>query len=101
MKAPAEPAQVRLDATDTLPEKPDASEPLDAPAHDPLRIRGEALRRSLRYTTLAWVYGAVWMAAIMGGTATKLAEHLGANDKIFALLAAGPLRPKNLGSETA
>ena len=46
-----------------------------APLHDPLRIRGNALRRSLFWALVAWIPGAFWQSASSGGSATKLALH--------------------------
>lgn len=56
----------------------------------PVRVTGRALRRSLYYTTMGWIFGAFWMAASTGGTVTELAKYLGANDRVFGLLAAVP-----------
>jgi len=42
----------------------------------PLRIRGAALRRSLHYCTLAWVFGAFWFSATNGATINRFAEYL-------------------------
>ncbi len=57
---------------------------------DSARVMGDALRRSLYYTTLAWFFGAFWMAAVGGGTITELAKFLGANDFVFGIMAAAP-----------
>ena len=54
------------------------------------RVVGDALRKSLRLTTVAWLYGAFWMASTSGLTQTRLASYLGANDIIFGLLGAMP-----------
>jgi MFS family permease len=55
------------------------------------RITGAALRKGLRLTTLAWVFGAFWMAAGTGLAQAKLAQYLGADDSRYGLLAAMPL----------
>lgn len=55
-----------------------------------MRISGEALRRSLYFTTLAWFFGAFWQASTSGGTLTELAKFLGANDFVFGIMAAAP-----------
>jgi MFS family permease len=62
--------------------------PADAP---PARIKGRALRRSLHYTTLAWVFGAFWQASSGGAITTELANYLGANDFVQACLTAAIL----------
>lgn len=54
------------------------------------RIVGDPLRRSLRLVTIAWFYGAFWMAATTGAPLTRLAQYLGADDFMFSLLAAAP-----------
>jgi MFS family permease len=73
---------------------PDNSMPADSthstPRHDPLRIRGPDLKRSLRFITIAWLFGAFWMYANTGTTSTKLATYLGADDFIFGILGAVP-----------
>src|ERR1035437_3897524 len=67
------------------------SELMREPANDPDRIRGEALRRSLYYTFVAWIPGAFWFGATNGAAAIELARSLGANDFVFALMSAAPL----------
>lgn len=64
-----------------------------APSLDvPARVTGDALRRSLRYTVLAWVPGAFWMGATGNTALTPLGKYLGANDLIFSLMiVAAPL----------
>jgi MFS family permease len=42
----------------------------------PDRIRGDALRRSLYYCTLGWVFGAFWFSATTGATINRFAEYL-------------------------
>ena len=89
-----------------LPVPPNKSEPLPssrlvaiedgAPGevggspHDPARIRGDDLRRSMKWTLLAWIPGAFWMSATSGGTATILAKYLGATALWIALMNAAP-----------
>ena len=68
-----------------------AEPPQPTPAReDRLRITGDALRRSLRWTYLAWIPGALWMAATSGGAATKLATYLGATAFWFGVMTAAP-----------
>lgn len=60
---------------------------------DPNRIRGDALRRSLFYTTVAWIPGAFWFSATNGATSVKFLEHLapddpGLRDLLFGLMGA-------------
>jgi MFS family permease len=52
-------------------------------------VTGEALRRSLRYTVLAWIPGAFWQGATGNTALTPLGKYLGANDLTFALLIVG------------
>ena len=54
------------------------------------RIRGGALRRSLYFNMLAWVFGAFWMASTSGATLTELTNYFRGNDAIFGYLAAVP-----------
>src|SRR6188768_215519 len=55
-------------------------------------VRGDALRRSLYYTFIAWIPGAFWTGATGGTSMTKLGEYLGANDLIFSIIfTAGPM----------
>src|SRR5690349_1843429 len=42
----------------------------------PDRIRGDALRRSMYYCTLGWVFGAFWFAATNGATINRFTEYL-------------------------
>ena len=65
--------------------EPDRREQVYIP-HDPNRIRGDALRRSLRANFLCWIPGAFWMGATAALTTTELGKYLGANDLSFALL---------------
>ena len=58
--------------------------------HDPYRIRGEALRRSLYFTMIAWLPGAFWQGATNGAPLVELAKHLGSTDFVYALLIAAP-----------
>lgn len=58
--------------------------------HDAYRIRGDALRRSLFWALIAWVPGALWQAWTSGGSATKLAQHMGANDFWIGAMTAAP-----------
>jgi MFS family permease len=53
----------------------------------PERISGDALRRSLYFTTFAWLFGAFWMSATGGATQTRLAMHLGVDDFLFGVIA--------------
>ena len=55
-----------------------------------LRVRGEPLRRSLRYVTVAWMFGVVWMSAASGSHFKILASSLGFNNFAFGLLATLP-----------
>lgn len=52
--------------------------------------RGPTLRISLRYLTVAWLFGAVWMTATSGAPLTQFARELGASEFQFGLLAALP-----------
>jgi len=54
------------------------------------RVSGLDLRRSLHRTTVAWLFGAFWMAAVGGSTQTRLGEWLGADDAKFGWLGAAP-----------
>ncbi len=54
------------------------------------RICGGALRRSLYFNMLAWVFGAFWMASTSGATSTELTNYFRGNDAIFGYLAAVP-----------
>jgi MFS family permease len=54
------------------------------------RIRGDALRTSLRFTLLAWIPGAFWQGATGTTAMTPFGQYLGANDFIFALINAAP-----------
>ncbi|HMO26018.1 MAG TPA: MFS transporter, partial [Tepidisphaeraceae bacterium] len=64
------------------PLNPDAS---TRPAY-PRRHR----RRSMTYVTVAWMFGAVWLASTSGAPLTLFAEKLGASEFQFGLLAALP-----------
>ncbi len=57
--------------------------------YDPLATPG-ALRRAMRFVTLAWVFGAVWITATAGAPLTLFAKGLGASRFEFGLLAAIP-----------
>lgn len=53
-------------------------------------IRGAERRRAMRIVTVAWMFGAVWMTATSGAPLTLFAQHLGATEFQFGLLAAMP-----------
>jgi MFS family permease len=55
-----------------------------------LAVRGEELRRSLRLTTAAWMYGIVWMSCTMGSHMPVFAQMLGASDWHLGLMTAVP-----------
>lgn len=59
------------------------------PVHG-VRPRGKQLKRSLRYLTVAWIFGAVWLAATSGAPLTLFAQGLGASEFQFGLLSAIP-----------
>ena len=60
-------------ANDSAPVLPYAGQ-----LHDPDRVRGDGLRRSLYFTMIAWIPGAFWAGAISGAPTFKLANYLGA-----------------------
>lgn len=53
-------------------------------------IRGVVRRQALRTITVAWIFGAIWMTATAGAPLTLFAQHLGASEFQFGLLAAMP-----------
>jgi len=53
-------------------------------------LRGPDLRRALFLTTLAWVFGSVWLTATSGAPLTLFAKGLGASNFQIGLLAALP-----------
>lgn len=55
-----------------------------------MRLRGKALRRSLWYITMAWLFGAIWQNAVAGAPLTEFARALGANYFEFGLMSAMP-----------
>lgn len=59
----------------------------DLPA---LSVRGKSLRRSLRISTIAWMYGVVWMAFTGGAHVNQFVRMLGFNNVAFGMLAAIP-----------
>lgn len=66
---------------------------LEETRHVPLEagaVRGEALRRSMRLITTAWLSGAIWQNATTGAPLTLFAEQLHANGFQFGLLSAIP-----------
>lgn len=52
--------------------------------------RGKELRRTLKFVTVAWFFGAVWFAVLSGAPITLFAKSLGATNFEFGLLAAWP-----------
>ncbi len=72
-----------------FPQRPQ-SMPLVQLKNDTRRIRGDALRRSLFWTLVAWIPGAFWTAATSGGTPTILAIYLGASAFWIGLMNAAP-----------
>ena len=67
-----------------IPQHQTAGEP-----PDPLAGRGR-VRRSMRFISLAWVFGAVWITATAGAPLTLFAKGLGASRFEFGILAAMP-----------
>lgn len=60
----------------------------------PDRIRGAALRRSLYFTTVGWMFGAFWFSATSGATINRFTEYLAPasqKDLILALVTAAAL----------
>lgn len=55
-----------------------------------LAVRREELRRSLRITTIAWLYGVVWMTCTMGSHVNLFARMLGFTNEQFGYLTAIP-----------
>jgi len=55
-----------------------------------LSIRGDELRKALRTTTIAWMYGVVWMSCVSGSNVKVFARMLGFGEFEFGLLAAVP-----------
>lgn len=53
-------------------------------------VRGAERRRALTVVTVAWMFGSVWMTATSGAPLTLFAQHLGASEFQFGLLAAMP-----------
>ena len=56
---------------------------------DPLAGPGK-LRRAMRFATVAWIFGAVWITATAGAPLTLFARGLGATRFDFGVLAAMP-----------
>ena len=55
-----------------------------------LAVRREELRRTLRTTTIAWMYGIVWMSCTMGSHVPVFSKMLGFTNWHFGLMAAVP-----------
>src|SRR5687767_7910318 len=53
-------------------------------------ISGEALRNAMLATTVAWIFGNVWVVATSNASITQFAKALGANPFQFGLLTALP-----------
>jgi len=53
-------------------------------------IRGDDLRRNLRFVTLAWCFGSVFFGTTMGAIFTVFAKQLGATTVVFGVLTAIP-----------
>jgi len=60
------------------------------PDQRPHALRGKDLRRALVLTTVAWVFGSVWLTATSGAPLTLFAKGLGASNFQIGLLAALP-----------
>jgi len=55
-----------------------------------LSIRGPELRRALRKTTVAWMFGIVWMSVVAGSRVNIFGRMVGFSDIHFGLLSALP-----------
>jgi len=55
-----------------------------------LSVRGPELRRALRTTTIAWMYGVVWMSCVSGSNVKVFSRMLGFGEFTFGLLTAIP-----------
>ena len=55
-----------------------------------LSVRGRDLRTAMRTTTVAWMFGVVWLACVSGSHVKVFARMLGFNDFTFGLMAALP-----------
>jgi MFS family permease len=65
-------------------------QPLASPEPSNARPSGAVLRRSMVYATVAWMFGAVWLATVSGTPITLFAERLGCTEFEFGVLAAAP-----------
>lgn len=57
--------------------------------HNPLAAPGQ-VRRAMRFVSVAWVFGAVWITATGGAPLALFAQDLGASRREFGVLAALP-----------
>lgn len=55
-----------------------------------LSLRGVELRKALRLTTIAWMYGVVWQSFTTGSHVKIFAQMLGFTDRAFGVLTAVP-----------
>ena len=70
---------------------PRAEERLPLEHRSPVdEVTGPALRKSLAFVTVAWIFGSVWSTAISGAPLTIFAKTLGASRFEFGLLSALP-----------
>src|SRR5436305_13188456 len=53
-------------------------------------VRGNSRRHAMEKTTLAWIFGSVWLTAVSGTPYTNFAKALHASEFQFGVLAALP-----------
>jgi len=55
-----------------------------------LSVRGRELRTSLRFVTVAWMFGIVWMVGVGGSQMRSFCRMLGFGDFAFGVMNAAP-----------